>query len=628
MGQIFQRPLPFSDLPPLTSTSPNNAPIFVAPSNPTIGKDPSTTNILDGFSGKKLSWEKHATLFPKHRFGAIGEFFSKFTYQKPQLPNNPPPKPNPFFQGYGSMGQKFSPPNTPDTATQTNFSAKDWNDSGLNESQYIDAATPSKYTLFKFANLNQGEKGISATGSCSFCDNALTANTATVAKKSLFNLAREQLAESISFQTNHSMGQTFGLPNTQDTATRTNVIAPETSKQMTIPILSHNSRAATSPHQVPETNKSWDNNLALSPIKRVAKLFLQTGKNLGGVVTFSARKLGLLSTQAPTNNSSAEEMSPSIYPWDNIDGYGEKSAQTSTNSKQLSNLNDGTGEPCSNQASTWLRSAKEVLIIAIKGRGGAVSENLIDLETGIPFPTTAVPPPTDKRGWVQWGVEGVAGMGGWAVKRTAANTFKFNWWLCKGAVLKLIPDDWFQAGGKISAGIDKIPPGLRIPAVAFASLALIGAYSYFRRSKATEPTDDDIQENFSLARRHGESTEPEPSRFQYQVSAQLAQLQSQIEQMRREKAALPSPAPVVIPESKPQVPTVIINKNRKIRYYNSPPPEAVAKKPAKALPKNTKPAETSVSLDVDYYNSDGKEDSAASSSNQHRLTNNQEALHV
>src|SRR5277367_3340655 len=99
----------------------------------TTVKDPSTTNILDGFSGKKLSWEKHATLF---------------TEQKPQLPNNPPPTPNPFFQGYGFMGQKFSLPKTPDTATQTNVAAEGCNiESVLNESS---ATTPSNHTLGKF----------------------------------------------------------------------------------------------------------------------------------------------------------------------------------------------------------------------------------------------------------------------------------------------------------------------------------------------------------------------------------------------------------------------------------------------------------------------------------------------
>ncbi len=611
MGQIFQRPLPFSNLPTLSSIAPNNTPIPLASDSSTTVKAPSTTDILDGFSGKKLSWEKHAQLFPKHRFGAVSEFFAKFT-APPPLPNTPPFRPNPFFEGYGSMGQKFSLPNTPDTATQTNFSAKDWLDSELNESQYMYATIPSKHTLFKFANPNQGEKGVASTGPCSLCDNTLAAHTTSVAKKSFFNLAREQWAKSIPFLTNNSLAQEFDLPNTPNAAPQTNVTVAETSPQMTSSISSHNAGATPPPSTnalpegpnnvaapsspAPETNKSWDNNFA-RPIKWALKLITDTGKSI--------RKIGLLSTQTPSNNSSASE--PSL---------------ATTNPRD--EIDDCWGNP--GQTSAWTDSEVDHIPPKNWFYTNFVqydAENAIVWESGQPLhlaktsSSSSPPQATDNRGWVQWTAEGLGRMGTSAFKWTTGTVFDFNMGICKGAVRAAVPG-LTDAYDTVSRGMEKIPPGLRIPAVAFAALALIGAYSYFRRSKETEPTDNDDQGNFPLTR-GGQA----PSMIEYQMINQLAQLQAQLAQIQK-ASQLDGAKKQSAPETKPQ-PAVIINKNR---YYNSPPPEAVPEKPAKAPSKKAKPGETSVSLDVDYYNADGKEDTAASKNNQRHLTNNQEALHV
>ena len=211
----------------------------------------------------------------------------------------------------------------------------------------------------------------------------------------------------------------------------------------------------------------------------------------------------------------------------------------------------------------------------------------------------------------------------WVADKTVGNFIRFNFGVAKGAARELIPRPWRQAGGKVSAGIEKIPPELRIPAVAFASLALIGAYSYFRRSKATG-SDDDDQENFPVARRRSEppkQPEPEDSMLQYQMAqmqAQLAQIQRDAQRAEQQKLAQKqqpaSPAPIVVPDSKPQSPAVIINKNY---YYNSAPPatrEAIPAKQAKTSSTVKSEENASISLDVGYY-TDGKEDDAASSTN-------------
>jgi hypothetical protein len=107
--------------------------------------------------------------------------------------------------------------------------------------------------------------------------------------------------------------------------------------------------------------------------------------------------------------------------------------------------------------------------------------------------------------------------------------------------------------------------------------------------------------------------------IEYQMLNQMAQLQAQLAQMQK-ASQLDGAKKQSASETNPQ-PAVIINKNR---YYNSPPPEDVPEKPAKASAKKAKPGETAISLDIDYYNADGKEDTAASRSNQRRLNNNQE----
>jgi len=616
MGQIFQKLLPFSDLPPLTvpkdlPTVPKNMLVQSAPNSTPIVQDPSTTNILDGFSGKKLSWEKHAKLFPKHRFGAIGKFFSEFTESLPRLPNNQPPKPKLFFEGYGTMGQKFRRPDI----------------SQANESHYVSATTPSKHTLFNIANLNQGEKEISPIGSCSsLCDNALAANTPSVAKTSLFQLARETWAEGISFRTNNSMEQEFGLSNTPDTATQPKAIASETAQHMISSI--HNAGAAPPPPQtntsgdvpvgpsnpgtslppVAETPASWNNNLAFSSTTKVSKFFKEIGK---GIVTFPARTLGLLPTQAPSDSSPPQA--------DKVPRIISESPNTSIIEEYW---NDGTGE---SPPRDWFSTAKSAMSLAIRGGGGYVSEGPADSESGRALSSTTAcspkapspPQTTDKRGIIQQAVEGVSDFATRAFLKTAGTGLRLWWWSFRTSAIALVPDRCKDAAGKVSAGIDKIPAELRIPAVVFASLALIGAYSYLRRSRAAEPTDDDGQGHFPLSRQP--SREQTPSMIEYQMLNQMAQLQAQLAQMQ--KASQLDGAKKQSAETNPQ-PAVIINKNR---YYNSPPPEAVPEKPAKASAKKAKPGETSISLDVDYYNADGKKNTAASRSNQRGLTNNQEA---